>query len=67
MRLRELAGGAGSLGWVVEILEQLTRVHRKLSGLLPAKSHLYVRGHRHACLTTGNLALFRQMGTESHQ
>jgi len=48
--------------------DQLTRMCGKLSGrLLPAPSQALGHNHRCTCITTGNLQLPRQMGTETHQ
>ena len=48
--------------------DQLTRMCGELSGrLLPATSQALGHNHRCTCITTGNLQLPRQMGTETHQ
>lgn len=46
-----------------EIVERLAG---RLSGLLPARSHVYVRIHRYACDPTGNLQFLRQIGQVVH-
>jgi hypothetical protein len=48
--------------------DQLTRMCGELSGrLLPATSQVCAHNHRYACITTGNLQLLQQMGTETRQ
>jgi len=39
----------------------------RLSRLLPTSSHVRVRNHRYTCVTTENMQLLRQSGTEIHQ